>query len=281
MPRLKFNNSKLGTFKIPSDDYEIIKINTDEGVRYFDIAWDANISKEMDKQSILFMFNGLADIAYNHKLIFDKVDENSESMSIEERKDYVRKANKRIQNAKYLVINNVTENNEDVYKSIINSHNALVEQIKAYNDSVGSLMENKTKNVRNIESMINAVELSNNILKNNIYRLEEIIEEKILNEDLSDLEERLGMKISPFKQVVKRDGSLLKVIKNKEELNNELKKIHGSLNRDLADSNISLSEYRAISGEADKVYTYLITFAYEKSIISEYIDSAKSMGKAV
>ena len=290
LPRIKFNTSSFGTFKIPAEDYEIIKIPTANGNYYFDIAWDNLIYKETGKLSTVFMYNGLRDILYNHQLIFDNIDNPVDSMPFEEREDYSKKASKRLQNVKNQRIEEITIKDENVVDKIISSHDSMLKHMKGYLEAVARLRDKRDKlrekmrlgrgtkrtpaNIKALDVMLNAIESSNGILRSNIYKLEELLLEKLMEDDLSSIEIRLGSVISPFKKEKITDNRFMRVTKTKDELEQELKKIRSALNREVNNKEISIIEYRAILDKLTKLYTYLITFAYEKEIIMDSFDKS-------
>ena len=285
LPRVLFNNSINGSFKIPSDDYEILMIPTKKGQKFFDLVWDMDITNKIDKDSVLFMYNGLSDIAYNHRLVYANNLEDSDSYSIEDREKLLSKAKKRLQNVKSQKITQLIGNDEDVYAKIVDSHSFLQDKMSSYIDKVNKLVERKEKlinkmdesdydgkkkyveRIKNLNLMINAAEQSNKTLRHSLYSMEEGLLNHLLQEDLSEIESRLEYNISPFKYVNNE-----KMIKSKEELNEELNRIHNILNREVTSRMITISEYRAIKEKADKVYTSLITFAFEKSILVDSLE---------
>jgi hypothetical protein len=121
--------------------------------------------------------------------------------------------------------------------------------------------------IKNLNLMIKAAEESNKSLKQNVFRMEEGVLENLLDEDLSSVESRLGMNISPFKY----EGDN-RVVKSKEELNEELNRLHNIINREVTNRMITLTEYRSIREKADRVYTSLIAFAFEKDILIDSLE---------
>ena len=289
LPRIRFNNSLLGTFEIPSNDYEIIKIPTKRGNQYFDIVWDHVIYDKTGKLSTVFMYNGLQDIIYNHQLLFDGIGDVAESMPFKEREEYSKKASKRLQNVKSPRVNRITSKDFDVVDRIIASHSAMQSCMVNYMNSIARLRNKKSKleekmkngtaslrtsdNIKNLDIMLEAVDSSNKVLRENIYRLEELLLEKLAEEDLSFIEVRLGDIVSPFKKKKISENVFIKVTKTKDDLEKELKKVRNALNREVTNKLINLLDYRTIIDKVTKLYTYLITFAYEKAIIMDSIEA--------
>lgn len=292
LPRVKFNTTSLGTFKIPSEDYEIVKIPMESGNYYFDIAWDNDIYKKTGKISTAFMFNGLRDTLYNHQLIFDSLDNPTDTMSHEEREGYSRKASKRLQNVKNIRIDEISSKDENIVEKIIAGFDFMQANMKRYLESVSRIRDKRKKledkikngkatfrteaNIKNLDLMLSAIESSNTVLRENIYRLEKLLFEKLTEEDLSYIEVRLGDVLSPFKRERIADTNYVKVTKTKDDLQSELSRIRSALNREVNNREISILEYRTIMDKVTKIYTYLITFAYEKSIIMDSMAGART-----
>ena len=99
------------------------------------------------------------------------------------------------------------------------------------------------------------------------------VEKSLLNvidqTDLSYVEDCLGEEISPFKRKRIMGDNYVRVTKTKADLDNELNRIRNALNRDVSNRRISMKKYRTLKDKINKVYTYLITFAYEKSIVMD------------
>ncbi len=279
-PRVRFYNSPLGVFKIPSDDYEIIKVPTKDGYAYFDIAWDCDIYSQTGRLSTIFMYNGLEDITYNHKLRFDSLDGSRSSMPFEEREDYSKKASKRLQNVKN---HKGSNDGKDIVESVVTSHDFMQKSMDNFLKSIRKMEEKRKSlieklgsgketartraNIKNLDMMIEAAENSNRILRENIYKYESLLSERLVKDDISFLENRLGSTLSPFKSKKFGDDKYVKVTKTKEELEQELKRLKSKLNKELANKEINITEYRSLMDRVNNIYTYLVTFAYEKSII--------------
>ena len=296
LPRIKFNTSSYGTFRIPSDDYEIVKIPSQRGNQYFDIAWDNEIYKETGRLSTVFMYNGLKDILYNHQLIFDNLDNPAESMPYEEKEEYSKKASKRLQNVKSQRIEEITSKDENLVERIISGLSFMQTNMRKYLESIDRLKAKKEKlqdkikngkqtirtadNIKNLDKMLEATEASNRVLRENIYELEELLLEKLMDEDLSFVEIRLGDNVSPFKKERISNTGYVRVAKTKDELERELNKIRNVLNREVESKSISVLEYSAILDKITKLYTYLIIFAYEKSVIMDSMEEPRRLKAA-
>lgn len=270
-PKVRFNNSYYGTFKIPGEDYAIIKVNTDEGTRYFDIVWDADIYKRNKKICPLFMFNGLDDISYNHMLIFNRDNDKANSMDINEREDYLRKAEARLKVSEDKVLESATEDIDEAYRNILHSHRQLKSKMENYQRLVDGIKDN--------DKMVKAVKESNRILRESIFRLEESLLDRLILKDIETIESIIGMKITPFTEVKFTSGPSFKTIKNKEELNIEWKRARTSLNRNLVDGNLGIKDYRSYDTRLGEIYTYLITFAYENAIVVDTLDISERSAK--
>lgn len=285
LPRNKFNSNRLGSFKIPSEDYEILKLPTEKGNYYFDIAWDNDIYKKTGRLSTVFMYNGLEDILYNHTLIYDKLDNQTESMTTEEKERYSGKALKRLQNVSSKLIDELTGTDDRIVDKIIASHSSMQSHLKAYLDSISRIRDKKEKlerkkadgketmrtsaNIKNLNTMLEATDSANKVLRENIYRLEEVLLEKLMEEDLSSIEDILGSEITPYKRIKISDTNYTRAIKTKDELEKELNMIRNTLSKKITNREIDLMNYQKVMNLATKIYTYLITFAYEKSIIMD------------
>ena len=283
-PRIQFNINKFGSFRIPSNDYAIIKIPTNKGNYYFDIAWDNDIYKKTGRLSTIFMYNGLEDILYNHVLIYDKLENPTESMPFERREELSENARKRIKNAEKKKLN-VDIDEISLPEDITAYHSVMQENMKKYNESTSKIrakrvaLEKKlrdgkdnvgTKNaIRCLDKMIDAINASNAVLRNNIFDLEKSLLNVIDQTDLSYVEDCLGEEISPFKRKRIMGDNYVRVTKTKADLDNELNRIRNALNRDVSNRRISMKKYRTLKDKIIKVYTYLITFAYEKSIVMD------------
>ena len=130
--------------------------------------------------------------------------------------------------------------------------------------------------IKNLNLMIKAAEESNKALRQSIYKMEEAVIDNLLDEDLREVESRLEQNISPFKFVDDK-----KVVKSKEDLNEELNRLHNILNREVTNRMITLSEYRSIKEKVDKVYTSLIAFAFEKNILVDSLENTNERIKKV
>ena len=266
LPRVEFSSSSYGTFRIPSNDYEIIKINTNEGERYFDIVWDYTITKKIgDEQSVLFMFNGLDDILVNHKLIFDKVDSKTNSMSFNERKDYVEKALKRLDEVKEMNLEKAAASYDDIVKDILDEKQ---DEFEKYYKSIMNYKKNKKKEVLNTTLMDQAIEYSNKLLQDTVTSFQTEALNQIKKENLAFIEDRIGMKVSLYKNVV-IEGHLEEKIKTIDELKKELKKFSNVINREFTNKEISLSEFNYMKSKADEIYFMLISMACDNSFILE------------
>lgn len=294
LPRVRFNNSVNGTFKIPSDDYEVLMIPTNRGQKFFDLVWDMDITSKTNNDSVLFMYNGLSDIAYNHRLVYANYLEDSESYPINEREKLLSKAKKRLQNVKSQKISQLIGNQEDVYANIISSHSLLQDKMSNYIEKVNKLVEKKEKliekmdnsdydgkkkyveRIKNLNMMIKAAEESNKSLRQGVNRIEQSLLNHLLEEDLSEVESRLGQNVSPFKYV---DDN--KLVKSKEDLNEELNRLHNIINREVTNRMITLTDYRSIKEKIDRVYTSMIAFAFEKDILIDSLENTNERIKKV
>ena len=259
LPRIRFISSSYGTFKMPSNDYEIIKIPTNEGERYFDLVWDYDITQKLDgQQSDLFMFNGFDDIVINHQLIFDNIRTKALSMDPEEKKDYINRANKRLQEVREERIASSSDYSDGfIDLELKERHN----KFENYYKSVAEY-KNSSKG-RNKSLMDQAIEESNKILMNILSSLQNKSLARIKDADLSFIEERLGMKVSLFKNVVE-DGILISNMKTVDDLKSELKRFTSVINREFTNKEISLAEYSYMKSRADEVYMTLITIANDE-----------------
>ena len=231
---------------------------------------------------------------YNHRLVFAQDLEESDSYSEKEREKVLSKAKKRLQNVKSQKITQLIGNQEDIYEGIVNSHSFLQDRMGNYIEKVNKLVEKKEKlidkmdnsdydgkkkyvsRIKNLNLMIKAAEESNKALRQSIYKMEEAVIDNLLDEDLSEVESRLEQNISPFKFVDDK-----KVVKSKEDLNEELNRLHNILNREVTNRMITLSEYRSIKEKVDKVYTSLIAFAFEKNILVDSLENTNERIKKV
>ena len=286
-PRIKFNTSPLGTFKIPSEDYEIVMIPGKNGDYYFDIAWDNDIYKKTGKLSTVFMYNGREDVLYNHKLIFDNSNNPVESMSYNDKEEYSKKAAKRLQNVKNQKSEIIVLEEDNIIEKIISSLSFMQTSMNNFNNSVDRLRKKKknledkikdgketirtSKNVLMVDKMIEAAESSYAILRKRIYELEDLLLDKLKEDDLSPIEAILGEAVSPFKKKKLNEDNYYRVTKSKDDLDLELNKIRKTLNKEANDKIISIEEYKTLLDKATKVYTYLITFAYDKKVIMDTI----------
>ncbi len=283
LPRLKFNTSQLGTFKIPSSDYEIVKIPCKKGDYYFDIAWDYSIYKKTGKLSTVFMYNGIEDFLYNHKMLYNKNDNPTESMLYEDRESYSKKAVKRLHNMKNAKIEEILVDDRNVVENIIANLSSLQINMDNFNDSVNNLRKRKknledkirngkqtmrtSSNIKVLDKMIDAAESSAAVLRDQVYELERMLLERLMVDDMSAIEQRLGDIVTPFKKKVIDGGGYIRVTKSKDDLGMEFNKIRNSLNRDASNKTITVAEYKSLMDKVTKIYTYLITFAFDKKVI--------------
>ena len=280
LPRIKFNNSKYGSYQIPSEDFEILMIKKGENNLFFDLAWDMDISNKIDREAVLFMFNGLDDIMYNHRLLYARGLVRTPSYDIEKRENIINKARKRLANVRNKRISSITEDSSDDYSALFESNNLIQDSISEYLNDFNNLTSarnslseelveekdnKKTKaliaNIKKLDRLIEPVIMANNILRKAIVRLEDSVKKLLSKEDLTFIKKRLGFEVSPYKYIGNN-----RVSKSKEELVLESNRVLNSLNRELSNGDISISSYKIMKSKLKGIYSMLISFALESSV---------------